>query len=141
MTKAKSAAALKTSLVKATMPTRIPNSYSSSPKKNAEEKKNSHNIISLVDNDGTPYGWAFEKKFNAKDFVKDLSNRNDALIFLGGLEFKAFSNLTTRWVKSLLVGGCLWVIRIDTSKDGTTGSFPMSAHIPYANKIAQAVIQ
>jgi hypothetical protein len=127
--------------VKATMPTRIPNPYSLSPKKNAEEKKNSHNIIPLVDNDGTPYGWAFEIFFNAKDFVKDLSNRNDALIFLGGLEFKAISNLTTRWIKSSLVGGCLWVIRIDTSKDGTTGSFPMSAHIPYANKIAQAVIQ
>jgi hypothetical protein len=73
--------------------------------------------------------------FNAKDVVKDLSNRNDALIFLGGLEFKAFSNLTTRWVKSSLVGGCLWVIRIDTSKDGMTGSFPMSAHIPYANNL------
>ena len=141
MTKAKSATALKTSPVKATMPTRIPNPYSLSPKKNAKEKKNSHNIIPLVDNDGTPYGWAFDFFFNAKDFVKDLSNRNNALIFLGGLEFKAFSNLTTRWVKSLLVGGCLWVIRIDLSKDGMTGSFPMSAHIPYANKIAQVVIQ
>jgi hypothetical protein len=107
MNKAKSATALKTSPVKATTPTRIPNSYSSSPKKNAKEKKNSHNIIPLVDNDGTPYGWAFENLFNAKDFVKDLSNRNNALIFLGELEFKAFSNLTTRWVKSLLVGGCL----------------------------------
>jgi hypothetical protein len=141
MTKAKSAAALKTSPVKVTTPTRIPNPYSLSPKKNAKEKKNSHNIIPLVDNDGTPYGWAFKFFFNAKDFVKDLSNRNNALIFLGGLEFKALSNLTTRWVKSLLVGGCLWVIPIDTSKDGTTGSFPMSAHIPYVNKIAQAVIQ
>ncbi len=40
----------------------------------------------------------------------------------------------------MLVGGCLWVIRIDMSKDGTTGSISMSAHIPYANKIAQAVI-
>ncbi len=139
--KAKSGAALKTSSVKPTTPTRIPNPYSLSPKKNAEEKKNSHNIIPLADNDGTPYGWAFEKKINAKDFVKDLSNRNNALIFLGGLEFKAFSNLTMRWVKSLLVGGCLWVIRIDMSKDGTTGSFPMSAHIPYVNKIAWAVIQ
>ncbi len=94
-----------------------------------------------MDNDGTPYGWAFEIVFNAKDFVKDLSNRNNALIFLGGLEFKALSNLTTRWVKSLLVGGCLWVIRIDMSKDGMTGSFPMSDHIPYTNKIAWAVIQ
>ncbi len=60
MTKDKSAAGLKTSPVKATMPTRIPNPYSSSPKKNAKEKKNSHNIIPLVDNDGTPYGWAFD---------------------------------------------------------------------------------
>ncbi len=74
---------------------------------------------------------------NAKDFVKDLSNRNNASIFLGGLEFKAFSNLTTRWVKSSLVGGCLWVIHIDTSKDGMTGSFPMSAHIPYVNKMLE----
>ncbi len=60
MTKAKSATALKTSPVKATTPTRIPNPYSLSPKKNAKEKKNSHNIIPLVDNNGTPYGWAFD---------------------------------------------------------------------------------
>ena len=60
MTKAKSAAALKTTPVKATKPTMIPNPYSSSPKKNAEEKKNSHNIIPLEDNNGTPYSWAFE---------------------------------------------------------------------------------
>ncbi len=52
----------------------------------------SHNIIPLVNNDGTPYGWAFENFYNAKDFVKDLSNRNNALIFFGGLEFKSFSN-------------------------------------------------
>jgi hypothetical protein len=60
MTKGKSAAALKTSPVKATTPTRIPKPYSLSPKKNAKETKNSHNIIPLVDYDGTPYGWAFE---------------------------------------------------------------------------------
>jgi hypothetical protein len=60
MTKAKSATALKMSPVKARTLTRIPNPYSSSPKKNAEEKKNSHNIIPLVDNNGTPYGWAFD---------------------------------------------------------------------------------
>jgi hypothetical protein len=60
MTKAKFTTLLKTSPVKATMPTRIPNPYSSSPKKNAKEKKISHNIIPLVDNDGTSYGWAFD---------------------------------------------------------------------------------
>jgi hypothetical protein len=137
----KSAATSKTSPVKVTTPSKSPNPYSSSPKKKADEKKNSHNIIPLVDNDGTPYGWAFENFYNVKDFVEDLSNRNNALNFLGGLEFKSFSNLTMRWVKSSLVGGCLWVIHIDTSMDGTTGSFPMDAHIAYANKIARAVIQ
>ncbi len=58
--KAKSATALKMSPVKVVTPTRIPNPYSLSPKKNAEETKKSHSIIPLVDNDGTPYGWAFE---------------------------------------------------------------------------------
>jgi hypothetical protein len=138
---AKPAAISKTSPVKVTAPPKSANPYNSSPKKKADEKKKSHNIIPLVDNDGTPYGWAFENFYNVKDFVKDLSNRNDALIFLGGLEFKSFSNLTTRWVKSSSVGGCLWVIHIDTSMDGTTGSFPMDAHIAYANKIARAMIQ
>ena len=104
-------------------------------------RENSHNIIPLVDNDGTPYGWAFENFYNAKDFVKDLSNRNNAFIFLGGYEFKSFSNLSTRWIKSSLVGENLWVIHINTSMDGSTGSFPMDAHIAYANKIARAVIQ
>jgi hypothetical protein len=103
------------------------------------KRKKSNNIIPLVDNNGTPYGWAFENFYNAKDF--DLSNRNDALIFLGGYEFKSFSNVSTRWIKSLLVGRNLWVIHIDTSMDGSTGSFPMDAHIAYANKIARAVIE
>ena len=117
-----------------------PNPYSPSPRKAADEKKNSHNINPLVNTNGTPYGWAFENFYNAKDFVKDLSNRNDAFIYFGGVEFKSFTNLTTRWIKSLLVGVNLWVMHIDESKVGTDGSFPMEAHIAYANKIARAVI-
>ena len=138
---AKPAVSSKKSPVKVMAPPKSPNPYSSSPKKTADEKKNSHNIIPLVDNNGTLYGWAFENFYNAKDFVKDLSNRHDALIFLGGYEFKSFSNLSTRWIKSSLVGGNLWVIHINTSMDGSIGSFPMDAHIAYANKIARAVIQ
>ncbi len=57
---AKPATTSKTSPVKVTSPSKSPNPYSSSPKKMADEKKNPHNIIPLVDNDGTPYGWAFE---------------------------------------------------------------------------------
>ena len=133
----KPAAISKKSPIKVTTPPKSPNPYNTSPKKNADEKKKSHNIIPLVDNNDTPYGWAFENFYNAKDFVKDLSNRNAALIFLGGLEFKSFSNLTTRWVKSSLVGGCLWVIHIDKTMDETSGCFPMEAHIAYAKKLLE----
>jgi hypothetical protein len=68
-----------------------PNPYSPSPRKAANEKKIFHNIKPLVNTNGTPYGWAFENFYNVKDFVKDLSNRNDALIYFGGVEFKSFT--------------------------------------------------
>jgi hypothetical protein len=118
-----------------------PHADSPSSKKIADGKKTSHNIKPLVNTYGTPYGWAFENFYNAKDFVKDLSNRNDAVIYFGGAEFKPYTNLTTRWVKSSLVGVNLWVIHIDESKVETDGSFPMEAHIAYANKIARAMIK
>ena len=125
--------------VKPVTPLKSPNPYDKkSPKK---KDKNSHNIVILVNNDGTPYGLAFEGFYNGKEFVKDLSNRNDALTYLGGLEFKSFSNLTTKWVKSSKIGVCLWVLRIDATMDGTAGCFPMDAHTAYANKIARAVLQ
>lgn len=76
-----------------------------------------------------------------KELVKDLSNRNDALIYFGGVEFKPFTNLTTRWVKSSLIGVNLWVMHIDATKVGMEGSFPMEAHVAYANKIARAVLR
>ncbi len=37
-----------------------PYPYRPSPKKTADEKKNSHNINPLVDTNGTPYGWALK---------------------------------------------------------------------------------
>ena len=118
-----------------------PHAVSPSSNKTADEKKTFHNIKPLVNTYGTPYSWAFENFYNAKDFVKDLSNRNDAFTYFGGAEFKPYTNLTTRWVKSSLVGVNLWVIHIDESKVETGGSFPMEAHLPYANKIARAMIQ
>jgi hypothetical protein len=114
-----------------------PNPYSPSPKKAADEKKNTHNIKPLVNTNGTPYGWAFENFYNAKDFVKDLSNRNDALIYFGGVEFKSFTNLTTRWVKSSLVGVNLWVMHIDESKVGTDGIFPWKLTLHMQTKLLE----
>jgi hypothetical protein len=39
-----------------------------------------------------------------------------------------------------MLGNLLWIIRIDTTKNGTEDSFPMQAHLAFANKIAQAII-
>jgi hypothetical protein len=137
MTKSASVTASKTPPKKAAMPVK---SYSTSPKKGVEEKKLGHKIINVAYPDNTPFSWAFDYFYDAKDFVKHLSNRDGEVTIFGGIEFKPFSNLTTKWVKSLMLGNLLWIIRIDTTKNGTEDSFPMQAHLAFANKIAQAII-
>jgi hypothetical protein len=98
-----------------------------------------HKIISVIYPDKTPFGWVFDNFYDAKDFVKHLSNRNGKVNILGGIEFKPFSNLITKWVKSLLLGNLLWIIPIDRTKNGSEDSFPMQAHLAFANKIAHTV--
>jgi hypothetical protein len=39
-----------------------------------------------------------------------------------------------------MLGNILWVIHIDTTKNETEDSFPMQAHVAFANKIARAII-
>jgi hypothetical protein len=78
--------------------------------------------------------------YDAKDFVKHLYSRIGEVIMLGGMEFKPFSNLTTKWVISSMLGNLLWIIHIDTTKNGNEDSFPMQAHLAFANKTARAVI-
>jgi hypothetical protein len=133
MTKSASATASKTLPKKASTPVK---SYSMSPKKGAKEKKLGRKIINVTYPDNTPFGWAFDNFYDAKDFVKHLSNRDGKVTIFGGIEFKPFSNLTTKWVKSLMLDNLLWIIRIDTTKNRTEDSFPMQAHLLFANKIA-----
>jgi hypothetical protein len=97
-------------------------------------------MINVTYPDKTPFGWAFDNFYDAKDFVKHLSNRDGKVTIFGGIEFKLFSNLTTKWVKSLMLGNLLWNIRIDTTKNGMEDSFPMQAHLAFANKTALAII-
>ncbi len=58
-----------------------------------------HKIINVTYPDNIPFIWAFDNFYDAKDFVKHLSNRDSDVIIFGGIEFKPFSNLTTKWVK------------------------------------------
>jgi hypothetical protein len=57
--------------------------------------------------DKTLFSWAFDKFYDAKDFVKHLSNRDGEVTIFGGIEFKPFSNLTTKWVKCSMLGNLL----------------------------------
>jgi hypothetical protein len=116
-----------------------PNRYSLSPKKDVE-KDTIHRIIVLYLPDKTPFGYAFQGFFDAKEFLKSLSNRNGLITFFGTEEFKPFTNLTTKWIAESELGKLLWVIRIDTTMNETEGSFPVVAHRAFANKIARAVI-
>ncbi len=56
--------------------------------------------------------------------------------FIGGYEFRPFSNFTTKWLKDSEYSGYIWVIRIDVDLDGTEHCFPLKAHEAYGNKIA-----
>jgi len=69
-----------------------------------------------------------------------MCNREGRTTTLGKEEFKPFTNLTIRWVLHLSVADKLWVIKIDATMTETEGSFPMGLHVPFANKIARAVL-
>ena len=73
--------------------------YSPSPKKEKEGNKADIKKIVIVSNpDATPFGWAFHGFFDAKEFLKSLSNTNVEITHFGNEVYRPFSNLTTKWV-------------------------------------------
>jgi len=119
--------------------------YSPSIKKENEgEKGNIKKIVIVSNHDATPWGWAFQGFFDAKEFIKSLSNRNGESIHFGNEEYRPFSNLTIKWVPTSVFNNLIWVIRIDKEMDGEDNCFPLlneKAHAAYGNKIARGVIQ
>jgi len=99
-----------------------------------------HKIIPLLKSDGTPFGWAFVRFFDAKEWIKSFCNRIGSMTTLGDENFMPFNNLSVKWVQNSLVDDNLWVIRIDATMVATEGSFPMLCHVPWANKIARAIL-
>ncbi len=101
--------------------------------------KKRHKIINLIHPDAaeTPYGWASENFYDAREHLKALSNKTGDTTAIGGEDFKPFDNHTTRWIKTSKLGQLLCVIRIDN--DGER-KFPMEAHKIYAKKISRGLI-
>jgi hypothetical protein len=118
----------------------MPVKVTANPQRKELKKKLGRKIINVTYPDNTPFSWAFDNIYVAKDFVKHLSNRDGKVTMFGGIEFKPFSNLTTKWVKSSMLGNLLWIIRTDTTKNGMEDSFPLQGHLAFANKIVRAII-
>jgi hypothetical protein len=109
-----------------------------SPKKEGE--RNKPKIVNLMYPDGTCCGWAFHNFYDAKEELKSLPNRDGMVTCIGGIEFRPFSNLTTKWLKEAEFSRWIWVIRIDADLDGTEHCFPLTAHEAYGKKTARGVI-
>jgi hypothetical protein len=94
----------------------------------------------LVNSKGAPIGLAFQEFYDAKEYLKAILSRINMETHIGGIPFKAFSNLTTKWTPASGIGQNLWIIRIDPSRNDFENSFPSKAYTAFANKIARGVI-
>jgi hypothetical protein len=112
--------------------------YKPSPKKEVVvgRKSELRKIVNLSYPNGSPYGWAFFQFYDAKEHLKSLSNRDGMITFIGGIEYRPFSNLTTKWLIDSEFSNFIWVIHIDVNLDGTKQCFPMEAHKAFGNKVA-----
>ena len=97
-----------------------------SPKKEKDKKKQ-HIVVNLLHPDGkTQYGWSFNNFYDAKEHLKNLSNRKGAPTVIGNVEFsKSFSNQTKKLIPDSKLGQNLWVIRIDSLMTDVESCFPM----------------
>ena len=97
-------------------------------------------VTNVLCTNGEPFGWFWSHAYDIKEQLKALANKNGENTYIGGIEFKSFSNLTMKWIKQSQAGNLLWVMRIDEVDVSNDFSFPMSAHKAYANKVLRAIV-
>jgi hypothetical protein len=124
-----------------------------SPKKKVKVDSNlssNHfpNITTLFNKDHKPIGWIFEGFFDGREYLKKLSNKNGSVTVIGEIEFKAFSNLKTKWMPESMLGDHLWGIQIEmydgSKEDDTMRWFPSEQDgvaMAWAKKIARSMIK
>ena len=111
-----------------------------SPRKSPPRDNKVLQVTNVLCTNGDPFGWLYVNAYDVKEQLKALANKNGETTYIGGIEFKSFSNLTVKWIKQSQVGNLLWVMRIDDVGVSNDFSFPMSAHKAYANKVLRAVV-
>ncbi len=65
-----------------------------------------------------------------------MCNSNGFITTLGGEDFEPITNLTAAFIPRSNLGNYIWVIKIDATKSGIEGGFPMRSHVTFADKIA-----
>ena len=61
-------------------------------------------IVTLFNKAHEVIGWMFEGFYDGCDYLKKLSNKNGSVTVIGEMEFKAFSNLKTKWMPECMLG-------------------------------------
>lgn len=117
---------------------RVPLSPTKSPQ--IPTKKNILTVTNILSTDGSPWGWMYANSYDIKEQLKALCNKLGEHTFIGSLEFKAYTNLSLKWIRESQFGNNLWVVRIDEADSNSEFSFPMSAHKAYSNKFVRAII-
>ena len=104
-------------------------------------------IVTLFNKAHQVIGWIFEGFFDGREYLKKLSNKNGSVTVIGEMEFKAFSNLKTKWMPECMLGDHLWGILIEShdeaDEDGNMRWFPVEQEgvaIAWAKKIARAML-
>ena len=105
-------------------------------------------IVTLFNKAHQAIGWMFEGFYDGREYLKKLSNKNGSVTVIGEMEFKAFSNLKTKWIPECMLGDHLWGILIEShdgsDEDGAMRWFPVEQDgvaIAWAKKIARAMIK
>jgi len=124
-----------------------------SPKKKVkvDNKPSSHinlpQIVTLFNKTHKHIGWMFWGFYDGREYLKRLSNKNGSVTVIGEIEFKAFSNLKTKWMPESMLGDHVWGIQIEpydgSNEDDIMRSFPAEEGVPiaWAKKIARALIK
>jgi hypothetical protein len=92
-------------------------------------------------------GWIFQGFFDGREYLKKLSNKNGSVTIIGETEFRAFSNLKTKWLPESMLGNRLWGILIEPydglDEDGSMRLFPSEQEgvpMAWAKKIGHAMM-
>jgi hypothetical protein len=105
-------------------------------------------IVAMFNKAHQPVGWVFEGFYDGREYLKKLSNKTGRVTpVIGEIEFKAFSDLKTKWLPESMLGDHLWGILIEAhdglDEEASLTWFPSEQEgvpMAWAKKIGRGMI-